>query len=89
MNDQYYITSDRLLNKYLNYAAYHLWEDFHIEIENVDIDMFLRWGTTYMNDEHDPRTCAKDYFDAADDKLLAKAKLGSALQEGSKNTSTR
>ena len=95
MNDQYYnFTMDRTLNRYLNYVAYHLREDFHIEIENIDTDMLVRWGTTYMNDEHDPRTCAKDYFDAADDKLLAKAKrkrlfedltrLGSAIQEGSK-----
>ena len=95
MNDQYYnFTMDRTLNRYLNYVAYHLREDFHIEIENIDTDMLVRWGTTYMNDEHDPRTCAKDYYDAADDKLLAKAKrkrlfedltrLGSAIQEGSK-----
>lgn len=95
MNDQYYnFTTDRLLNKYLNYVAHYLWEDFHIDIENVDTDMLLRWGTTYMNDEHEPRTCAKDYYAEADDKLLAKAKrkrlfddltrLGSAIQEGSK-----
>lgn len=96
MNDQYYnFTMDRTLNRYLNYVAYHLREDFHIEFEDIDTDMLVRWGTTYMNDEHDPRTCAKDYFDAADDKLLAKAKrkclfedltrLVSARQEGSKN----
>ena len=93
MNDQYYnFTTDRTLNKYLNYVAHYLWEDFHIDIENVDTDMLLRWGTTYMNDEHEPRTCAKDYYAEADDKLLAKAKRKRlledftrlAIQEGSK-----
>lgn len=96
MNDQYYnFTMDRMLNKYLNYVAHYLWEDFHIGIENVDTDRLLQAGSVYMNDDRDPRTCAKDYYDEADDKLLAKAKrkrlfddlakIGSAIQEGSKN----
>lgn len=82
MIDQYYnFTADRLLNEYLNYVAYHLWEDFHIEVEQIDVARLIHFGSSYMDDEISPKTCAKEYYYNADDKLLGKVKRG-RLMEG-------
>lgn len=81
MNDQYYnFTMDRTLNKYLNYVVHYLWEDFHVDIENIDTDLLLEWGATYMKDDNAPRTCAKDYFDCADDGPLQRIKHRTMLE---------
>lgn len=96
MYDQYYnFTPSRMLNKYLNYVAYYLWEDFHIGIENIETNKLIEFGSTCMDADVEPRKCAKDYYKDADDKLIEKAKriqlldglskLGTALQESGKN----
>lgn len=89
MNDQYYnFTLDRVLNKYLNYAVHYLWEDFHVDIEHIDIDTLLKWGATYMKDEHAPRTFAKDYFEDADDAPLQRFKRSLESKKAKTKTTT-
>ena len=82
MNDQYYnFTVNRMLNKYLNYVAFYLWEDFHIEIENVETDKLIQFGSTYMDADIEPKKCAKDYYKDADDKLIAKVKRSQLMSD--------
>lgn len=82
MIDQYYkFTTDRMLNKYLNYVAYYLWEDFHVDVENIDKDRLLQFGSAFMADDNEPRTCAKEYYEVADDKLLAKFKRKRIMED--------
>lgn len=70
MNDQYYnFTPSRMLNKYLNYVAYYLWEDFHIGIENIETDKLIEFGSTCMDVDVEPRKCAKDYYKDAERQL--------------------
>ena len=70
-----------MLNKYLNYVAYYLWEDFHVDVENIDKDRLLQFGSAFMADDNEPRTCAKEYYEVADDKLLAKFKRKRIMED--------
>ena len=82
MIDQYYkFTTDRMLNKYLNYVAYYLWEDFHVDVENIDKDRLLQFGSAFMADDNAPELCAKEYYEVADDKLLAKFKRKRVMED--------
>lgn len=82
MIDQYYnFTPNRLLNKYLNYVAHYLWEDFHVGIENIDTDRLIRFGSVFMDDDNEPKECAKEYYEVADDKLLAKFKRNRVMDD--------
>lgn len=82
MIEQYYnFTENRMLNKYLNYVAHYLWEDFHVGIENIDRDRLIRFGSVFMDDDNEPKECAKEYYEVADDKLLAKFKRNRVMDD--------